>query len=60
MARLAGRVAGVPRALGSFLDRRGGLLLVRVGGEDGNGGPRRSRRRVPRAGSSCRRDALTR
>jgi hypothetical protein len=32
MARLAGRVAGVPRALGSFLDRRGGLVLVRVGG----------------------------
>ncbi len=37
MARLAGRVAGVPRALGSFLDRRGGLVLVRVGGEDGDG-----------------------
>jgi len=31
MARLAGRVAGVPRALGFFLDRRGGLVLVRVG-----------------------------
>ena len=39
MARLAGRVAGVPRALGSFLDRRGGLVLVRVGGEDGDGVP---------------------
>ena len=36
-ARLAGRVAGVPRALGFFLDRRGGLVLVRVGGEDGDG-----------------------
>jgi hypothetical protein len=37
MARLAGRVAGVPRPLGFFLDRRGGLVLVRVGGQDGDG-----------------------
>jgi hypothetical protein len=39
MARLAGRVAGGSTGPGSFLDRRGGLVLVRVGGEDGDGGP---------------------
>src|SRR6266480_4349262 len=53
MARLAGRVAGVPRALGSFLDRRGGLVLVRVGGEDGDGVPGGHDGGCPGARSSC-------